>query len=240
MTAHPAVVGVDPLPEPWVPGSGPKLWIAGVEAYAPRAAALRELLDDDELKRYRTFRTEAARVRHLVAHVALRRLLGAYLDRDPAAVSFLREPCPGCAAPHGRPALRGQGPHFSLSHAGDLVLLGFADTPVGVDVEALLEPGLESDLRRALHPAESDELSRLPLRARPAALGRCWVRKEAYLKGIGIGLGGNPAACYVGTGEAPADLPGWRLADIPVRQGYTAACAVRTADPRGHAASASA
>src|SRR6185503_15339055 len=90
--------------------------------------------------------------------------------------------CEHCRHPgHGRPRLVADGPHFSISHSADRVLLALCDTaPVGADVEST---GRDIDrLRRLiLHPAEA---------ARPAGpdLLRVWVRKEAVLKATGRGL----------------------------------------------------
>ncbi|MFI5761396.1 4'-phosphopantetheinyl transferase family protein [Streptomyces sp. NPDC051563] len=200
--------------------------------YADRARELEGMLDEAERARLQGFRRAADRDQYRVAHVVLRRLLGERLGRDPAQVRFFREPCPGCGGPHGRPALPGLPLHFSLSHAGDAVLVAFADAPVGVDIERRPDPAVAaqvaSELTEVLHPAERAELSVLAAGERPAAVARCWTRKEAYLKGVGIGLGGNPALTYVGTGDAPSAPPGWTLADVPAFPGYVAARAVRT------------
>ncbi|MEU7115855.1 4'-phosphopantetheinyl transferase superfamily protein [Streptomyces sp. NPDC046182] len=227
----PARLGEDPLPGPWRTGQGPRLWIVSVSGYGPRADELRELLDDDERTRLQGFVRAADRARYRVAHVALRQLLGAYLERDPAQLRFVRETCPGCGGPHGRPAvapaLLPVPLHFSLSHSGDVVLLGFADTPVGVDVEAVPATEAAAEVAGALHRTERAELAALPEPARAAATGRCWARKEAYLKGVGIGLGEDPSVTFVGTGSVPAAVPGWSLSDVPVPPGYAAACAIR-------------
>ncbi|MET9427114.1 4'-phosphopantetheinyl transferase superfamily protein [Streptomyces sp. NPDC003036] len=83
-------------------------------------------------------------------------------------------------------------------------------------------------VRSALQPAEARELAALPEAERPAAFARAWVRKEAYLKGIGTGLGRSPSLDYVGTGPDPADgPPGWRVSDVVVPEDFTAAVAVR-------------
>ncbi|MFE5632647.1 4'-phosphopantetheinyl transferase family protein [Streptomyces sp. NPDC056543] len=230
----PARLGEDPLPGPWRSGQGPRLWIVPVGAYGPRADELRELLDEGERTRLQGFVRAADRARYRVAHVALRQLLGAYLDTDPAKVGYVREACPGCRGPHGRPAvapaLRSVPLHFSLSHSGDVVLLGFADTAVGVDVEAVPAPEVAAEVAELLHRAERAELAALPEPARAAATGRCWARKEAYLKGVGIGLGEDPSVTCVGAGAAPAAVPGWSLNDVPVPPGYAAACATRLMD----------
>ncbi|MEV4950115.1 4'-phosphopantetheinyl transferase superfamily protein [Streptomyces sp. NPDC053755] len=201
-----------------------------MSAEATRAHALSALLDDAERARCGSLRRAADRDRYRVAHVALRQLLGAYLRRDPARVRLAPEPCPGCGGPHGRPAVADPGPvplHFSLSHAGDAVLMGFADTPVGVDVEQWPAPETAAEVGQLLHRDERAELAALPPSDRPAAVGRCWARKEAYLKGIGIGLGEDLSVTYVGTGPVPADVPGWSVTDVPTHPGYAAACAIR-------------
>ncbi|MET8677420.1 4'-phosphopantetheinyl transferase superfamily protein [Streptomyces sp. NPDC004647] len=195
--------------------------------HAHRAAADEHVLDAEERAQAVRFLRSADRDRYRVAHLALRRLLGAYLDRDPAAVELGREPCPGCGGPHGRPAVPGAPLHFSLSHSGDLALLAFAGTPVGIDVEQVPSPGTAAEVARALHPAERAELAETPDALLPAAFARCWTRKEAYLKGTGTGLAENPAVTYVSAGPVPACPPGWTVTDIPVPADYAAACAVR-------------
>lgn len=203
-----------------------------VSEHAEAAARDEALLDAEERRRVAAFIREADRDRYRVAHLALRRELGARLDLDPARITFVREPCPCCGKPHGRPAVPGAGVHFSLSHAHDLVLLAFSGRPVGADVER--RPSLETAEQTAvvLHSDERAELAALPSGERAAAFARCWTRKEAYLKGTGSGLGEDPGLTYVGAGPRPGTVPGWILEDIPVPddvpEDYAAAAAVRT------------
>lgn len=232
MTVSTTPPDVDASAETGLVSPGPGLWAVRVSGYAARARELEGTLDGAERVRLEGFRRASDRDQYRVAHVVLRQLLGTALGQDPAEVRFVREPCPGCGGPHGRPAVPGAPLHFSLSHAGDAVLVAFADRPVGVDVELRPEPALASemasDMAQVLHPAERAELSALPAAERPAALARCWVRKEAYLKGVGIGLGDDPGLAYVGTGAVPSDPPGWSLVDVPAFPGYAAARAIRT------------
>jgi 4'-phosphopantetheinyl transferase len=114
--------------------------------------------------------------------------------------------------------------HFSLSHGGDLVLVGIAGTPVGVDVEALPEEQVAADLSTRLHPAEQREIA--AAEQPRLAFARVWTRKEAYLKGIGTGLSRGLTADYLG-GTGLASLPaGWSVLDVPVPAGYAGAAAV--------------
>lgn len=213
-----------------------QLRVLHVSASAAGAERDSALLSGEERARAAKFVRRADRERYLVAHVALRRELSDRTGVPPDGLALYREPCPLCGGPHGRPALRaeaadaGEGPpHFSLSHAGDLVLLAFAAAPVGVDVEEHPDPGTVDATAAALHPRERAELAALDgPEARSAAFARCWTRKEAYLKGTGAGLGEDPSVQYTGTAAAgPFSPAGWRLADAAVPSGYAAAYAVR-------------
>ncbi|MEU2118445.1 4'-phosphopantetheinyl transferase superfamily protein [Streptomyces sp. NPDC016459] len=219
------VLRVGAAPEPAAPlaNGTVALWLLRVAA-DPEAYGL---LDAEERRRWKALKREDDRTRYLAAHGGLRRLLGRHLDVPPGEVAFVREDCPLCGGPHGRPAVRGGGVHFSLSHSRDLVLVGIATRPVGVDVEAYPEAGTSDLVAVSLHPREREEFARLPVDGRPAAFARCWVRKEAYLKGTGEGLAGGLRRTYVGTGPDPAAVPGWSLTDVPVAPSFAAAVAVR-------------
>ena len=206
----------------------PQLWSLRVSGY-PLRPVDDDVLDAAERQRAARFVRPADRDRYRVAHVGLRQLLGAYLGIAPADVELTREPCPGCGREHGRPAVVGTPLHFSLSHAGDLVVFAVADTPVGVDVEEVPSSDVLPGLTAVLHPLERAELEALALDERAWAFARCWTRKEAFLKGTGMGLGGDPTGVCVGAGPEPLAPAGWQLADVAVADGYAAACAVRLA-----------
>ncbi|MFP8961280.1 4'-phosphopantetheinyl transferase family protein [Streptomyces nanhaiensis] len=192
------------------------------------AAGVRDgaVLSEEERARCAAFVREADRDRYRVAHTALRLELAAVLGTDPAAVPLTREPCPLCGGPHGRPAVPGNPVHFSLSHAGDVVLIALDGAPVGADVEAHPTAAVVAETVSALHPRERAEIGRLAPADRPAAFARCWTRKEAYLKGTGAGLGEDPGATYVGSLATPAEVPGWELTDVAAPEGYAAAVAL--------------
>lgn len=201
------------------------------------------ILDALELRRAAELAHAEDRTRFTAAHLALRRLLATYLATPPQDIRYGRETCPCCGGPHGRPTVLdvGRGLHFSLSHRGDLVLMGTALAPIGVDVDLVADPGSAAELAAMLHPRERQEVEELPPPRRPRALARLWTRKEAYLKGLGTGLGRDPATDYVGSGTPGGTGPpqGWTLLDIPVDRGYAAAVAVRgelisPAAPRVH------
>ncbi|SOD90998.1 4'-phosphopantetheinyl transferase superfamily protein [Streptomyces sp. Ag109_G2-15] len=224
------------LPRPRALEGPLELYLAQVGAVDEGALRhAQELLDAEERARARAFRHARDRDAYVVAHAALRNVLSVLLGMRADALPLVREPCAGCGGPHGRPALRTSGVrtpgvHFSLSHSGGLVLVALAGAPVGVDVEGLATAQAVLSARSALHVAERDELTLLPAHERPAAFTRAWVRKEAYLKGLGTGLVRDPALDHVGTGPLPvAPAPDWTLRDVLVPAGYAAAVALRGA-----------
>ncbi|WP_405942678.1 4'-phosphopantetheinyl transferase family protein [Streptomyces sp. NBC_00207] len=207
----------------------------GIRVWSMRVPSARELdafdlsvLDAEERRRMTAFRRPDDRVRYGFAHVALRRILAARLDVEPYEVRFGRDPCPVCAGPHGRPVLDAPSARtrFSLSHCGQWVLIALAELTVGVDVEGIPGDTTVTDVVRALHPAERAAVEAVPLAERGAAFARVWARKEAYLKGIGTGLGRDLAQDDTG-----APIPGWRLVDLPVDDEHAAALAVHSPRP---------
>ncbi|MFI6343997.1 4'-phosphopantetheinyl transferase family protein [Streptomyces sp. NPDC050560] len=214
------------VPRAPLPPGPPLLYLVDTRTSAPPAAAP-PLLDAIESRRAAALRRPEDRRAYVGAHIALRRVLGAHLERTPAGLEFVRETCPTCGGPHGRPAVAEGGVHFSLSHGGGLALIALAATPVGADVERLPVSEVVTETMGVLHPDETAQLTRLPGAGRPAAFARAWTRKEAYLKGLGTGLSRDPNLDYVGTGPEPAGgLPGWTLHDVAVPAGYAGAVAV--------------
>ncbi|WP_327303443.1 4'-phosphopantetheinyl transferase superfamily protein [Streptomyces sp. NBC_01298] len=232
LTPHVLTIGSQfpPAGQAPPPAASTSVWLVDTDDRDGAAARLApEVLDPAEQQRAGGFKHEQDRRRYVASHVALRMLLGAWLDLPPGRVRITRAPCPGCGDPHGRPVSEDGPVHFSLSHSDRLALLAVGPVPVGADVETLPEASAVAELAGQLHPREAAELEALTPEERPAAFGRLWARKEAYLKGLGIGLGRGLALDYVGTGDTPATgLPGWSLTDVAVPPGFTAAVAVTT------------
>ena len=206
------------------------VWVLSVCGVRSERADV-SVLDERERERAAKFVRDVDRHSYLSAHIALRYVLSRQLGLAPAEVAFLREACPNCGALHGRPALAGPGPtvQFSLSHGGDLVLIGVAAAPVGVDVEQVPDPQVAADLSSRLHPAEQSEIVAAP--RLEVAFATVWTRKEAYLKGIGTGLSRGLASDYLGA-TGLASLPdGWSVLDVPVPPGYAGAAAVAGTSP---------
>lgn len=211
------------------PGS-PDLWLLRLsDASASFMDA--STLDASERERAASFANPADRIRFTAAHVTMRAVLGSYLAVPPADIRYVREECPCCGGPHGRPALLGfpDNLHFSLSHRSDLVLIGVAGAPIGVDVELVPDVQESNELALMLHPDEQREARALGPVRHPHTIARLWTRKEAYLKGLGTGLGRDPAMDYIGLGTLGSPQPrvDWHFLDLPVDRGYVASVAMR-------------
>ncbi|MFD1660300.1 4'-phosphopantetheinyl transferase family protein [Streptomyces caeni] len=209
------------------------LWVVR----GPRSRALHGLLAAPELseaerRRAVAFRRPRDGALYACTHLVLRRLLGAYLGVAPRDLTFVRDPCPGCGGPHGRPAVVHHGPplHFSLGHSHGMALIGVAATVLGVDVQRLPREETVATVSEALHPDERAELAACPPARRPSAFGQLWTRKEAYLKALGTGLSRGTAADYVGT-DPSRRPPGWTLIDIRCGPEHQGAAALRGAWP---------
>ncbi|MEU1001541.1 4'-phosphopantetheinyl transferase family protein [Streptomyces tibetensis] len=208
------------------PGELHVWWLPVPPGASPGQAG--SVLDAAESARAGRLREPESRNRFVLAHAGLRLLCARYLGTGPGEVAFERAPCPRCGATgHGRPRLRGgAGPEFSMTHSGTAVLYAFAAAPVGVDLEAApARPGLERTVGGWLHPGERRVLDALPEAERPGAFLRTWVRKEAYLKGVGTGI------AHGVDGRPGSDDPAWTLLDLDAPGGFLAAAAVRDCAP---------
>jgi 4'-phosphopantetheinyl transferase len=143
------------------------------------------LLDAKELERFHRFHFECDRARFAIAHANMRRILGAYLDREPERILF-------GASSFGKPELvidaQTRPLHFNLSHSRNIALLALSiDTELGVDIEDL-RPMAPEVAQSHFSPTELDALSSLEGEGWLQGFYYCWTRKEAILKAEGVGL----------------------------------------------------
>jgi 4'-phosphopantetheinyl transferase len=133
----------------------------------------------------RTASGSTGRAVFVLSHAVLRRLLAPYCDRTPSQLAF-------AYGLHGKPALAvGMGDvRFNMTHSGCVAAYALArDREVGIDIEQHRQPvDLQDIAERFFSGQEHRALMLLPEPDRHDAFFRCWVRKEAYIKALGIGL----------------------------------------------------
>ena len=148
--------------------------IRALDSLPPRRlAALEKKLSPARLEKMRRYLLRDDRLRCLAAGLLLADVL------DERAVSY---------GEHGKPFVPG-GPHFNLSHSGDLVLLAWDDAPLGLDVERWQEEDYEALARVSFHPEERAWLSSDPSAKNFFDL---WTLKESYIKMRGTGFSMDP------------------------------------------------
>lgn len=211
------------------------VWQLALSQAPQNLGALEAVLSAPERARAAAFLLPAPRRQFVVARVALRLLLARYLGIAPAACTFVLNA-------YDKPALPAPAPlHFSVSHAGDRVLVAVAGAmEVGVDVEAHRRvDDLASLAASILDPEDLEQWRAAAAVEGAAAFYRIWTCKEAVAKAIGCGMAMDFRALRIrlapGRAAALAALPpawgrtgDWALQELEVDGGYSAAVAAAT------------
>jgi 4'-phosphopantetheinyl transferase len=223
--------------------AGPPGYRHGVRVFAfdlehPRSwveAAADAVLSEAE-RRQRGERFEVWR-RRVVSRVGLRLVLAEKLGCAPEAVPLATDA-------HGRPRLVDsvvQPPPiwFNLTRYEDRCLIVLSSRGrVGIDAETVHDlPEISGIVRRHFDRAEAAAIEELSGDRRRRAFFRCWTRKEAYLKGVGVGLSAGLRSVSVTVGERPAVISAvvgraaeWSLVDLDLGAGVIGAVAFECAD----------
>lgn len=211
------------------------LWRVKVPEEAAMPSSWLGLIGPAERESVARKRTPTDARRSLTSRACLRLLLGAYLEL-PAGELVLS------ATAAGKPILAGAaGPkriEFNVSHSGEWVLLGFSrGQALGVDVELARDLDFDDLVRNFFSVAERIDWAATPPGERSHVFFTTWVRKEAYLKALGVGLQKqlDSFTVTVGAGSTPrvlwcADAPEasreWHFATVDIEASYFAALAV--------------
>jgi len=194
-------------------------------------------LSDPEKQKAQSFVRQYDRDRYVFTHGMLRQILARYVGCEPGEIVFETNY-------YGKPflALPGQtiDIQFNLSHSHDVILIAVArGAAVGVDVEqirniqdagGIIESSFSSIERQYLGSLSHSELTE--------AFFICWTLKEAFAKGLGLGLSYSfdkfsvISPClriettvypYLGSGRSC----GWKIFRLSPEAGYAGALAVK-------------
>ncbi len=212
------------------------IWPFGLSAPDPVITVFQKLLDSEEATRASRFHFEHLRRSFVIAHGALRLLLGHYLSVDASDIRF-------SMGQRGKPRLDPAGRlRFNLSHSGAVAILALTlDCEIGVDVEKVHPmEDMSGIATRFFCREEAAELMSLAPSEQHSAFFRCWTRKEAYVKAIGDGLHApldrfrvsirpDVAARLIQIEESTTAAEAWTLHDIDAVQHYSAALAYKDA-----------
>ena len=198
-------------------------------------------LSSQERDRAGRFATPALQQRYVMAHAALRQILAGYLRVQAEHITFIQDA-------HGKPHLGRQWAEmmplqFNLSHSRDRAVVSVClNDGIGVDIEAI-EREIDS-LAIALRYFSISEYRALlacPEDLRHQRFIELWTCKEAFVKGIGRGIGYELASFSVSL-EADCESrliiheesPSWQVQAIPAPRGYLAALAHQISGAKIH------
>lgn len=197
---------------------------------APELRQLERTLPNAEEQQFAVMQSAADRSLRSATRAVLRLVLGQLTGFVPDMLCF-------GAGPQGKPFLLGM-PSFriNVSHSGAYALLAFAlDAEIGCDIEqANRIDDIKALSEVVLHPDEAQVVLGLTGVAAQDAFMRCWVRKEAVLKAMGVGLSVEPTRIKVGLSEpvthhrieeGPATDVTFNLHCLRPARGYLAAVA---------------
>jgi 4'-phosphopantetheinyl transferase len=215
---------------------------AGADVDSAEPGAELAVLSDDERGRAARFVRARERRRFTRCRAALREILGRLLGEPAVSLRFR-------AAAVGKPELdRGPGVvdplRFNVSHSAELGIVAVCyGREVGVDIERL-RPITEAEriVASFFTAAELDAFTAIAEADRTAAFLRGWTRKEAVLKGFGMGISGLSARHETGFGTSaltsrftPAEpssrVDRWMLWEAAPRPDFVAALAVDVGEP---------
>lgn len=190
------------------------------------------ILSADEQGKAGRFLSEETRQLYVLRHAFLRLLISGYLGIEPASLVIQNN---HRGKPLVNPFQNPQKLNFNVSHSGDLAVIAFLyANELGVDVEEIQPiPDMLLISEKYFSPKENQGLKELPKDQQPWGFFRCWTRKEAYAKAIGLGMStpfndfsvsfdpDNPAE-FLEINWSNSQAKYWGLEDIPTLPEYIA------------------
>jgi 4'-phosphopantetheinyl transferase len=201
------------------------------------------ILSDEERARASRFIRARERRRFVRCRAALREILGRLLDEPPDALRF-RTAAVGKPELDPDPDERPPALRFNVSHSAELGLIAVCrGREVGVDLERVRTITEATRIVASFFSAsELAEFNTIPEEDRALLFHRGWTRKEAVLKGFGMGLAGLSARHETGFGTTgltarftlatpSARIDRWILWEAAPRPGFVAALVVDAGEP---------
>lgn len=184
-----------------------------------------DLLLKEEQEKSETFLKEEDRVRYILSRIYVRKLLAKYLNTETTELEFKY-------SEQNKPILENYPMlNFNISHSGDYIILGFANKwSVGVDIELM---NTHVDLyNMIINCMSSTEVSMILNSEMPRKMFyKYWTRKEALLKGVGIGLTDRlkDISCSDGLNLVPIEFSGfassWKVWSFEMENSYSVSIA---------------
>lgn len=169
---------------PQLKGDDLHIWRVDLAHLVNAEPQLRRILSEDESQRADKYHFEKDRTSFVIRRGMLRRLLGAYVDIEPADLRFAYNK-------FDKPELQiDASVSFNTSSARDVCLLAFTlDAGIGIDIEYIDTEFPKMEIAERYFSAnEVKALRAFDLKLQTDAFFDCWTKKEAYVKAVGEGM----------------------------------------------------
>jgi 4'-phosphopantetheinyl transferase len=202
-------------------GAPLSLWSAPLDVPASLLMELEDCISPEESDRAGEFRQALDRDRFVAATGWLRRLLASQLRGDAHDVRFVTNE-------GAKPSLIDSDLRFNASRSAGVALYATSwTTEVGVDIEQVRDiADVDGFAERFFSVAEQSALAALAPTDRLAASFQCWANKEAYVKGLGVGLTVSLQRFDSWSSDsAHSTVDGWTIHQVDAGFGFAAAVA---------------
>ncbi|RJR20214.1 MAG: 4'-phosphopantetheinyl transferase superfamily protein [Desulfobacteraceae bacterium] len=163
------------------------IWRMRIKEWISCLKSLEEILSQGELSKLQSAKNPSRRVTYTIGRGILRMILERYTGINPSNLDLYY-------GPSGKPALSKEKNcrthSFSLSHSGEWLIIAIGMLiDLGIDVEFKKKSLRALDLsERFFSRCEALMVKNAEVDRRTEVFYRIWVRKEACLKALGIGL----------------------------------------------------
>lgn len=143
-----------------------------------------KILSTDEKSRADRYVFDVDYEKYIFCRGLLRVFLGQYMRLKPESIEFQY-------SSYGKPQLIKNRLKFNLSHTSDYLIIGCCyEAEIGIDVEEIRPLSMDIGMiAQNFSEREQDFIFSFDGEEQLNAFYHCWTRKEALLKGMGIGIG---------------------------------------------------
>ncbi len=141
------------------------------------------LLNQDEIERANKFRIKNKYKSYITTRIILKLLLQYYTNKKQHTIHLYKNS-------YGKPYVKDSNLYFNISHTVDMSLIAFSKTnEIGIDLESTQCNSTIIDIStKYFTKREKLWIKNLPKNKKTEGFLYCWVRKEAYIKALGLGL----------------------------------------------------
>jgi 4'-phosphopantetheinyl transferase len=209
----------------------PHIWRVNISGNLAHLDDLSTIINAGEKARAKRYLQLRDKNRFIISRAALRIILAGYLNQLPASIEFE-------IGANKKPFVKNTPVHYNVSHSGDWILIGVANTLIGADVEQVDSAFAYHDIiTEYFSPDEINYIAEADNHFRFFLL---WTRKEALTKATAKGLDDDlkfiPALNgeYVVAPELIKSTSNWQVNSFELCPGYLATFAVAQTEDTPH------